>query len=99
MSGPSQAELLDCLASIVNGDPLIMARKLLVEGEAARDEVTAAEVLDFIDTFAGQENTAEEVRDFVQRAARAVREGETHEALAEDPIMCSFVEWCREGER
>lgn len=57
---------------------------------------SAAEVLRFIDTFAGQENTAEEVRDFVQRAAMFVDEDKPETEWADDPMLAMFAEWARE---
>lgn len=55
---------------------------------------SAAQVLDFLDTFAGQENTAEEVRDFVQQAAMFVAEGKSREEWLEQPGLDGLVEWC-----
>lgn len=53
---------------------------------------TAADVLRFLDTFAGQENDAEEVRDFVQEAARMVDEGKSLYDFGMSGLA-SFVEW------
>lgn len=58
--------------------------------------VTAAEVLGYLDYFAGQENTAEEVRDFVQEAARMVTEGKTYREFGMAGYA-GFVEWCDEN--
>jgi hypothetical protein len=58
--------------------------------------IFASEVLAFVDYFAGQEDTAEDVRDFVQRAARAVSEGETREQLHAEPLLGGFISWCEE---
>jgi hypothetical protein len=56
------------------------------------------EVLRYIDEFAGQENTAEEVRDWVQLAARGAIEGLTRKDFRDtgDAGLIGFVEWCEE---
>jgi ADP-ribose pyrophosphatase YjhB (NUDIX family) len=58
---------------------------------------TAAEVLRFLDTFAGQENTAEEVRDFVQLAARYIDERRPMPDWLADAGLAGLVEWIRNG--
>lgn len=60
------------------------------------DTPTAADVLVFLDTFAGQENTAEEVRDFVQLAARFIDEGKPETEWQAHPMLEAFVEWLKE---
>jgi hypothetical protein len=57
---------------------------------------TAAEVLEFLDYFAGQENDAEEVRDFVQLAARFVDGCYPLRDWEQEPILSGFVEWLKE---
>lgn len=59
---------------------------------------TAAEVLSFIDYFAGQEDTAEDVRDFVQKAARAIEEIWTFDEWMNEPELASVVHWLQERE-
>lgn len=58
--------------------------------------ITASAVLAFLDTFAGQENTAEEVRDFVQLAARYLDEGKSQAEWQANDMLFVFVEWCNE---
>lgn len=59
--------------------------------------VRAGEVLAFLDFFAGQEDTAEDVRDFVQLAARFVSEGKTRKDFRGHGVpLEGFVEWCEE---
>jgi hypothetical protein len=58
--------------------------------------VRASEVLAFIDFYAGQENEAEEVRDFVQLAARGVAEGKTRREFAAVHQLAAFVIWSEE---
>ncbi len=54
---------------------------------------TGAYVLKYLDYFAGQENTADEVRDFVQKAARFIDEQRPmSEWLVEDDLAM-FIEW------
>lgn len=55
--------------------------------------ITPAAVLDFLDTFAGQENTAEEVRDFVQLAARFIEQNKPVAKWKDEPTLFAFVEW------
>ena len=61
--------------------------------------MTADDVLEFIDTFAGQENTGDEVRDFVQLAARFIAENKPVSEWHKEPVLEMFVEWCAERER
>lgn len=56
----------------------------------------AGEVLRFLDTFAGQENTAEEVREFVQLAARYVDEDKSEGEWQANDTLASFIEWAKE---
>jgi hypothetical protein len=58
--------------------------------------ITAADVLDFIDMFAGQENTGDEVRDFVQTAARFLAQQRSTEEWRNEPTLAMFVEWHEE---
>lgn len=58
---------------------------------------TAADVLRFLHTFAGQENTAEEVCDFVQLAARYVDEHRPMTDWLADAGLAGLVEWIRES--
>jgi hypothetical protein len=57
-----------------------------------RTKPTAADVLRYLDTFAGQENDAEEVRDFVQDAARMIDEGKSLRDFGMAGYA-SFAEW------
>lgn len=57
---------------------------------------SAEEVLRFIDFFAGQENTPEEVRDFAQIAARYVDEDRPFPIWAADDVTSGFASWLRE---
>lgn len=61
-----------------------------------RDTPTAEQVLEFIDEFAGQEDDASEVRDFVQLAARFLADGESPEMWEEEPILQGFCGWLGE---
>lgn len=65
-----------------------------------RDEstMTADDVLEFIDTFAGQENTPDEVCDFVQMAARFIGESKPVSEWRAQPMLAMFVEWCEQRE-
>lgn len=53
---------------------------------------TAADVLRFLDQFAGQEDEAEDVRDFVQEAARMIDEGKSLYDFGMSGLA-SFVSW------
>lgn len=54
---------------------------------------SATSILRYIDYFSGQENTAEEVRDFVQIAARFIDERRPLADWQADPVLSSFAEW------
>ena len=78
--------------------PLYRAPALCTEAAEPQATPTAADVLRFIDMFAGQENVAEEVCDFVQKAARLIDQGATRqEWLDSGPEMIGLIEWL-EGE-
>ncbi len=61
--------------------------------------MSADDVLEFIDTFAGQENTPDEVCDFVQMAARFIGENKPVSDWRNEPMLAMFVEWCEDRER
>ena len=56
---------------------------------------TAEQVLRYIDYFAGQENTAEEVRDFVQKCARFLDEQVPQIQWETDNETSEFFDWCQ----
>lgn len=66
------------------------------DGVPVEELPTAAHVLDYLDTFAGQENTAEEVRDFVQKAARFIHDRLPPEQWRAEPELDQFIDWVRE---
>jgi hypothetical protein len=88
----------------VNVDPSDLAEVLKLAGyydirPPEKRKVTAAEVLSFLDFFAGQEDTAEDVRDFVQMAGRFVAEGKTRQDFRqEEEMFGGFISWLEEQE-
>jgi hypothetical protein len=88
----------------VNVDPNDLAEVLKLAGyydirPPEKRKVTAAEVLSFLDFFAGQEDTAEDVRDFVQMAGRFVAEGKTRTDFRhEEEMFGGFISWLEEQE-
>lgn len=58
---------------------------------------SATSILRYLDYFAGQENTAEEVREFVQLAARFIDERRLFADWQADPVLSSFAEWYSEN--
>lgn len=58
--------------------------------------ITAQAVLDYIDTFAGQENEPSDVCDFVQRAAQFLHDRKTLDAWRNDDMLREFVEWAEQ---
>jgi hypothetical protein len=60
--------------------------------------IAAAEVLDYIDEYAGQDS-ADEVCDFVQTAARFIREGYDMKTWHDTEEMSHFLLWVTQKRR